>query len=97
MFGRAKNELEKPPLARQDGAVEILRAWGGKDLPQQYSLLLTWEDPAAWGMLLVDIARHAAKAYSAAGGISEAEALARLKAGFDVEWGVATDAPEQIG
>ncbi len=97
MFGRAKNELDKPPVAREDGAVEILRVWGGENLPQQYSLLPTWEDPAAWGMLLVDIARHAAKAYSDTGGMSEAEALARLKAGFDVEWGTPTDAPVQLG
>lgn len=67
MFGRAKNELDKPPLAKEDGTVEILRVWGGRNLPQQYSLLPTWDDPAAWGMLLVDIARHAAKAYSSTG------------------------------
>jgi len=97
VFGRAKNELDKPPVAREDGAVEILRVWGGENLPQQYSLLPTWEDPAAWGMLLVDIARHAAKAYSDTGGMSEAEALARLKAGSDVECGTPTDAPVQLG
>jgi hypothetical protein len=50
VFGRSKNELDKPPVAREDGAVEILRVWGVENLPQQYSLLLTWEDPAAWGI-----------------------------------------------
>ena len=58
MFSRSNNELEKPPISREQGAFEILRVWGGKDLPQQYALNTTWDDPGAWGLLLVDIARH---------------------------------------
>jgi hypothetical protein len=27
-------------------------------------LRTTWEDPAAWGLLLVDVARHATQAYA---------------------------------
>jgi len=44
-----------------------------------------WSDPAAWGLLLVDIARHVARGL-ATSSQSEAEVLARIKSGFDVEW-----------
>jgi hypothetical protein len=96
MFGRTDNELEKPPISREKGSFEILRVWAGKDLPQQYALNTTWDDPGAWGLLLVDIARHAAKAYGGSGGITEQEALARIKQLLDAEWNSPTDEPEQI-
>jgi len=50
MFGRKAIELEKPPLSRDAGAFEILRVWGGDNLPQQYSLKTVWGDPGAWGL-----------------------------------------------
>jgi hypothetical protein len=96
MFGRSNNELEKPPISREKGSFEILRVWGGKDLPQQYALNTTWDDPGAWGLLLVDIAHHAAKAYGGPGGISEKEALFRIKQLLDAEWSSPTDDPQQI-
>ena len=96
MFSRSNNELEKPPVSREKGAFEILRVWGGKNLPQQYALNTTWDDPGAWGLLLVDVARHAAKAYASTGGINEQEALSRIKQLLDAEWGSPTDDPEQI-
>jgi len=96
IFGRKNNELEKPPISREQGSFEILRVWGGADLPQQYTLNTTWDDPGAWGLLLVDIARHAAKAYGSAGHTTEQEALARIKQIFDAEWGLPTDEPENI-
>lgn len=46
-----------------------------------------WEDPAAWGILLVDLARHVAQAYGRTTPSASAKALARVKAGFDAEWG----------
>lgn len=97
MFGRSDNELSKPPIAHDKRGVEILRVWGGKDLPQQLSLRTTWDDPGAWGLLLVDIARHVAQAYSETGDVTASDALARIKAGFDAEWGSPTDVPERLG
>ncbi|OOG36817.1 hypothetical protein B0E51_17795 [Rhodanobacter sp. C05] len=82
-------ELPLPPIAQQVGACEVLRAWSGDNL--QVVLETTWQDPAAWGLLLVDIARHVARAYADAGNISEAAALTCVKAGFDAEWSEATD------
>lgn len=96
MFSRSNNELKKPPVSREKGALEILRVWGGKNLPQQYALNTTWDDPGAWGLLLVDVARHAAKAYASTGSINEQEALSRIKQLLDAEWSSPTDDPEQI-
>jgi hypothetical protein len=84
-------ELLPPPIAQELGAQEVLRVWSGHDLPQQYVLETTWQDPAAWGLLLVDIARHVARAYARSTGIPEREALARIKAGLDAEWAEPTD------
>ena len=96
MFAKSKNELEKPPIASERNAFEILRVWAGKDLPQQYSLHTTWDDPGAWGLLLVDIARHTAKAYANLGDYSEREALERIRQLFDAEWESPTDVPEEL-
>jgi len=96
MFGHKKKELDKPPVAQEEGAFEILRVWGGDNLPQQYSLNTTWDDPGAWGLMLVDIARHTAKAYENTGSVTEQEALARIKQLIDAEWETPTDEPEQI-
>ena len=96
MFGKNKNELDRPPISEEKNAFEILRVWGGDNLPQQYSLNTTWDNPGAWGLLLVDIARHTAKAYGNTSSISENEALNRIKELLDSEWNTPTDVPEQI-
>ena len=96
MLKRNKSELEPPPIASEESACEILRVWGGPDLPQQFTLKTTWDDPAAWGLLLVDIARHSAKAYATSGSMSEAQALERIKMLFDAEWHSSTDEPQQL-
>jgi Domain of unknown function (DUF5076) len=76
---------------------EILRVWGGANLPQQYALNTTWDDPGALGLLLVDIARHAAKAYGTDGRVTEQAALSRIKQMLDAEWDSPTDEPKQLG
>ena len=97
MFGKKNNELTRPPIANKEGAHEVLRVWGGSDLPQQFVVEPTWHDPGVWGILLVDVARHAAKAYEDKYGINESNALDRIKQLFDAEWSSPTDEPEQIG
>ena len=96
MFDQKSAELDKPAIAREKGAMEILRVWGGENLPQQYSLRTTWDDPGSWGLLLVDVARHAAKAYSIANACTEVEALSRIRELFDAEWAAPTAVPERI-
>ena len=89
-------ELQPPPIAADSSAVEVLRVWGGPGLPQQYVVEVNWEDPGAWGLLLVDLARHVSKAYAASGVATEGEALDRIKLLFDAEWASPTDNPEQL-
>ena len=96
MFGRLpKLSLKPPPIAAATGAAEVLRAW---ILPgwtkMQVTLQPRHDDPAVWGMLLVDVARHAAKAYALESRYSESEALRRIKQVFDAEWATPTDLAE---
>ena len=98
MFGRRenKNQLSTPPIATADkDAVEVLRVWAAPGKPQQLTLRTTWNDPAAWGLVLADVARHAANAY-AAEGHNRDEVLARITAMFQAEWTQPTDVPKDI-
>lgn len=94
MFGkrRKREELEPPPMAGDPGALEILRVWAAPGKPQQLALLTSWKDPGAWGLLMADIARHAAEAY-ASEGHDRAEALQRIHEIFEAEWNSPTDDP----
>ena len=90
------NSLEPPPIAQQDPrSVEILRVWAAPGSPQQLSLRTAWKDPGAWGLVLVDVARHAAKAYEAEGK-DPSDVLARIRELFEAEWNNPTDTPQQI-
>ena len=98
MFGKRKSggELDPPPLAHtHPQATEVLRIWTAPEEGPHVILRTTWEDPAAWGVMLVDIARHAANAY-ANEGMPRAEALAQIKALFDAEWERPTDEAREI-
>jgi hypothetical protein len=88
---RKKGELLIPPSAQRDReAVELARIWAA-DGAQHVSLRADcWDDPFAWGMMLVDLANHVANAYQQMGR-DRSEALARLKEGFDAEWAAPTD------
>ncbi len=90
MFGKARNELTPPPNAKNAGAVEVLRVWAEPGAAQQLVLQTTWKEPGAWGLLLADVARHAAKAY-AAEGVPEAQALDRILQLFRAELAAPTD------
>jgi hypothetical protein len=87
--------LNPPPMAAKPDAIEILRVWAAPGVPQQLVLQTVWKDPAAWGLLLVDVARHVSRAY-AADGQDEKKVLARIRAGFDAEWGNPTDVPKTL-
>ena len=73
-----------PDVIGRDDAVEVLRAFvvdGGLSI----AFTRAFEEPDMWGMLLVDIARHAARAFSRETDLSEQEALARIVDMFDAE------------
>ena len=98
MFGRRANpnELQLPPgAAATPDAVEILRVWAAPGQPVQLTLRTVWQDPAAWGLMLVDLARHAARSYER-DGRNRDEVLSRIRAGFDAEWSTPTDSPEDL-
>ncbi|MFB3906725.1 MAG: DUF5076 domain-containing protein [Acidobacteriota bacterium] len=93
MHKRPKQLPVPGPAANDARAIELLRVWvaGGK----QHVSLATglWSDPANWGIMLVDLAKHIANAYQQTEGIEHAAALRRLREGFDAEWGTPTDRP----
>jgi hypothetical protein len=97
VFGKKpKGELEVPPIATSNSqAVEVLRVWAIPGQPQQLTLRITWKDAGAWGLLLADVARHAANAY-ANEGQNRAEVLARIRQLLDAEFSKPTDNPIQI-
>ena len=79
------NEQPLPPdvIGRED-ATEVLRAFvvdGGLSIAFQRA----FEEPDMWGLLLVDIARHAARAYGREAEYTEDEALARIVEMFEAE------------
>jgi hypothetical protein len=79
-----------PDALTNDKAVEVLRAFvvdGGLSI----SFTRAFDDPAMWGMMLVDIARHAARAYDKEGAMPEEEALAKIVEMFEAELGSPTD------
>lgn len=44
-----------------------------------------WDDPGAWGLMLVDIARHVAQAYQAKG-VDSAISLEKIRSAMEAEW-----------
>lgn len=90
-----KRELEPPPMANRDANQRKLRVWAAPDQPQQVTLRTTSKNAGKWGLLLADIARHAAKAY-ANEGHEEREVLARIKQFLNAEFSDPTDTVIQI-
>jgi hypothetical protein len=94
MARNKQEELPVPPAAATaQQATELVRVWAAGD-GQHISLRPDfWDDPAAWGLLLVDLARHIAIAHERSGIADAQSVLNRLKEGFDAEWSDPTDAP----
>lgn len=93
MFGKRSkaNELEIPDVVKSDSdAIEVLRVWASQGNPQTFTLRAAHADPGAWGLLLVDIARHVGRAY-ANRGEDEGSVLARIKEMWQAEWDNPTD------
>jgi hypothetical protein len=86
----AKEQPIPPDALTRDDAVEVLRAFvvdGGLSI----SFTRAFDDPQMWGMLLVDVARHAARVYATEGVMEEADALAAIVEMFEVELSDPTD------
>ena len=79
-----------PDVVGRDDATEVLRAFvvdGGLSI----AFTRAFEEPDMWGLLLVDIARHAARAYAKESAYTEDEALARIVEMFEAEIARPTD------
>ena len=79
-----------PDVVGRDDATEVLRAFvvdGGLSI----AFTRAFEEPDMWGLLLVDIARHAARAYARETSYTEAEALAHVVDMFEAEIARPTD------
>jgi hypothetical protein len=89
MAGPKEQPLPPDVIGRED-ATEVLRAFvldGGLSIAFQRA----FEEPDVWGLLLVDVARHAARAYARETDMSEDEALQRIVEMFEAELSRPTD------
>jgi hypothetical protein len=89
MAGPKEQPLPPDVIGRED-ATEVLRAFvldGGLSIAFQRA----FEEPDVWGLLLVDVARHAARAYARESDYSEEEALQRIVEMFEAELARPTD------
>ena len=84
MTARKFEALNAPPDALEKGGIEILRA-SVVDGAVSIALRRAFDDPFTWGVLLVDLARHAARVYAMETDLSEEEALAEIVSGIQAE------------
>jgi hypothetical protein len=89
-----KHELPVPSPALHDpNARELVRVWAAAGTQQVAISTRLWKDPAAWGVALVDLSRHVARAYVQSEGLQEEAVLRRIREAFDAEWSAPTDRP----
>ena len=85
-----KEQPLPPDVIGRDDATEVLRAFvidGGLSI----AFTRAFEEPDMWGLLIVDIARHAARAYARESDFTEEEALTRIVDMFEAEIARPTD------
>ena len=84
--------LDPPPGALQSGGTEIFRAVI-VDGELHVSIRNVFDDAGTWGILLMDIARHAARIYEREGEMTFAQALKRI----DDLYAAERDRPTDMG
>jgi hypothetical protein len=85
-----KEQPLPPDVVGRDDATEVLRAFvldGGLSI----AFTRAFDEPDMWGLILVDIARHAARAYARENACTEDEALTRIVDMFEAEIARPTD------
>jgi len=85
-----KQQPLPPDVIGRDDATEVLRAFvvdGGLSI----AFARAFEEPDMWGLLLVDVARHASRAYARESAYTEDEALRRIIDMFEAEIARTTD------
>src|SRR3954447_19141730 len=79
-----KEQPLPPDVMGRDDATEVLRAFvldGGLSIAFQRA----FEEPDMWGLLLVDLARHAARAYAREREYTEEDSMSRILEMFQYE------------
>jgi hypothetical protein len=90
----SERELLIPPVAADDpAALEVVRAWVVKQGLHCTLNVGVWKDPAAWGLVLADLARHVANAHHKQDGRDARESLASIRKAFAAELDAPTDSP----
>src|SRR3954465_10620974 len=89
MAGPKEQPLPPDVIGRGD-AREVLRAFV-VDQGLSISFMRAFDEPDMWGLLLLDIARHAARAYEREGVCTQDEAMERIMATFEAELERPTD------
>lgn len=89
-----RDQLPIPDAATSDPkSIELLRVWAANK-GQHVSLRVgIWNDPAVWGIMLADLAKHVANSYQESRGLDRLKTLQRIKAGLDAELASPTDDP----
>jgi hypothetical protein len=95
-MSRHPGELPIPYPAEDDPkARELARVWHSGETLQMTLQPDLWDDPGAWGIVLVDLANLIAEAYDKSGEMESAKALALIRQIFDAEWNHPTDFPQE--
>jgi hypothetical protein len=91
-MGKNDGRLKVPEFLASDArAEEVLSIWKS-DGPQTVLVECdAWDDPAAWGLLLVDVARHVSKSFEQNKNIRKEDAFKRIMEGFNAELASPTD------
>jgi hypothetical protein len=86
------DQLLIPDAAKRDPkSLELLRVWIA-DNNQHVSLRTgVWDDPAAWGLMLADLARHIVNTYEQDAALDQVQTLQRIRAAFNTELEFPTD------
>jgi len=82
--------LSVPPDALEKGGHEVLRA-SIVDGAVSVALRRSFDEPFTWGVLLVDLARHAARIYALETPLSADEAFEQIREGIEAEIARPTD------
>lgn len=81
-----KDELPAPDEAHEDSqAFELLRLWFANGAPRLAVRMELWSDPAAWGFMLGEVARHISARYASEADAEPTVVLERIRAGFAAE------------
>ena len=88
-----KDSLGIPPAASRDPrSLEVLRVWIANGEQHVALAFGMWEDAAAWGLLLADLARHIAEAHAQQDEQVDADDfLEQIRAGFEAEMDAPSD------